>query len=139
MGPDHAAIHVDNGHRATAALAVARGLAVKLGEHGAELSALGDGVPMAAVRRRDLIGITEHGHHAGRHSLLSYVQMKEAGHVTGLDQLAGRLLEQADANHAAVQVQNEVAARIVGVALTGSGRDRGVSHGAPDEDGGRRT
>ena len=139
VGAEHAAIHVDDVHAAAATLAVAGRLAIELGEHRAEFRALGDRVAMAAVGRRDLVGIAEDRHHAGGNSLLPDIEVKESGHVTGLDQLARGLLEQTDPHHAPVQVQDQIPAGIVGISLAGTGRDCGVTHGAPDENEGRRT
>jgi hypothetical protein len=94
--------------RAALALAVAGRLAHQLGHHLVELPTLGDEVPVAAVRRGDLVVVGERGAHARGDRLLADIEMEEARQLGGLGQLTGRLLEQADADHAAVQVHQDL-------------------------------
>ena len=104
-------------HGPAAALAVAGGLSVELGEHRTKLGTLGNGMTMTAMGGGHLVGVSEDRHHARGNGLLADVEVKEAGHVAGLDQLAGVLLEQTDAHHRAVQLENQLTADVVGVSL----------------------
>ena len=126
VGAQHAARQVVDVHAAAAAAAVAGGLAVQLGEHRSELGALGDRVPVPAVRGGDLVVVAQDRHHPGGDGLLADVQVQEAGHGARLGELAGGLLEQPDPHHPAVQVEDDVSLNLEADLLDGC-----VGHGVP--------
>ena len=73
--------HVGDVHRAAVALVVP-GLAEEdLGRHLVEISALGDQVPVAAVRAGDVVVLVQHGHDAGGNRFLAHVGMERAVEV----------------------------------------------------------
>ena len=59
VGAEVALGHVGDVHRAAAAVAIAVLAAEELGEHAADLGALGDAVAVAAMGRGDLVGVGE--------------------------------------------------------------------------------
>ena len=82
VGAEHALGEVGDVHRAALAFADAVGLAVDLEQHRADIHALGDAVAVAAVRRADVVGITQV--HAGtdRDRLHAAIEVHETGHRT---------------------------------------------------------
>ncbi len=95
-------------HAAAASVAVAVDLAEQLGEHRAELGALGDRMPVAAVRRGDLVLVAQHAHGAGGDGLLTDVQVEEARHLAAFHEATGLGLEDPDPHHPAMQVEDQV-------------------------------
>jgi hypothetical protein len=110
-------VQVGDVHRAALAPAVARRLAEELGVHVAEVAALGDEVAVAAVGAGDLVLGGEVRHHTRRHRLLADVEVEGAGDLARLHQLARLLLEDADAHHAPVQIEQRLARRFHTVIL----------------------
>jgi hypothetical protein len=102
--PEHADGEVGHMHRAAPAAAGAGGLAVQLGEHGAERDALRDGVAVTAMGRRDVVGRGEVTAHSHRGGLLARAGVHEAGQFAGLEQLFDARLEGTDGLHPAQQV-----------------------------------
>jgi hypothetical protein len=101
-------------HRAALALAVAGRLAEQFGVHLPEVPALGDEMAVAAMCARDLVLIGEVRHHAGGNGFLAHVEMECARDLALLHQLARLFLEDADADHAPVEiVQNLLVDRAV--------------------------
>ena len=102
LAPSMPSDEVVDVHRPALAAAVAGGLAHQLGHHPREVAALGDEVTVAAVGRGDVVVDAQRLAHADGHRLLADVEVEEARHLARLHQLAGGLLEEADAHHAAM-------------------------------------
>ena len=69
-----------------------------------------DRMAVLAVRRDDGVVRAEHLHHADRDRLLAVVEMQEAADLPGAVELRAAVLELADAQHLAQQVQRRVRA-----------------------------
>jgi hypothetical protein len=99
VGAEIAALDIGDVHRAAAPAAVPVFLAEELGEHACGIGALGDAVPVPAVRRKDVIVAAQWQRRTDGAGLLPDRQMHravdQAAHVAGL----GRLLELADQMH----------------------------------------
>ena len=94
--------------------AVAAFAAEQLQHHALRLGALGDGVAMAAMIRRDAVILAQVRADAGRDTLLADGDMQRPGNFPGLVRRERGLLEGADARHRAVEVSEaaQVVARI---------------------------
>ena len=111
---EHAEFHVADVHAAAFALAVAGRAAEQFGEHPIELAAFRDEVAVAAVRAGDLVVARQMHHHAGGDRLLADVEVQGAGDLAGFHQLAGFFFEDADADHAAVDIEQDFVVRLLG-------------------------
>jgi hypothetical protein len=89
-------------HRAALALAVADLLAEQLREHQLRIGALGQAVPVAAVRARDVVVLPERLAHPDGNGLLADVEMRQARHQRARVQVVDALLEQANRHHLAI-------------------------------------
>ena len=103
-------------HAAALALAVAGRPAEQLRVHLPEVAAFGDEVAVSAVGPGDLVGVGEVDHDAGGDGLLPDIEVQRARDLRRLHELARFFLEDADANHPPVDVEQLVAIR--GVALS---------------------
>src|SRR5579859_924001 len=103
-----AALGVGDVHRTALAVAVARLLAEQLREHAVQLSALGDAVPMSAMRAGDVVVVVERGAHAHGHRLLADVEVGQPRHLAAAIQVVDLLFEMTDPEHAAIQLEGEV-------------------------------
>ena len=84
VGPEHAHAEVGDVHGAAHAPAAAGALAEHLGHHGAQVRALGDAVPVAAVGARSCSPSRfEVRAHSGGHGLLAVVLVHAARHGRG--------------------------------------------------------
>src|SRR5713226_8995521 len=111
-------------HRAALALAVAGLLAEQLGEHAVDVRALREAVPVAAVRRRDVVVLPQRRADADRDALLAAIEVREPGHLRASIQLVDLLLEQADLRHLPVHLEPRAVRHLLG-------RQRhGLGHGA---------
>jgi hypothetical protein len=138
VGAEHAEVHVRDVHAAALALAVAGRLAEQFGEHAVEGAALGDQMAVAAVRAGDPVLVRQMHHDAGCDGFLAHVQVQGARDLAVLHELAGGFLEQADAHHAPVHVEQGLVRNLYGqVGLPplmcglGPGLGRADFHGAP--------
>ena len=110
---EHAELHVADVHAAAFAFAVAGGAAEQFGEHAIELAAFRDEVTVTAVRAGDLVVVGQVHHHAGGDRFLTYIKVQGAGNLAGFHQLAGFFLEDADADHAAVNIEQNFVVRLL--------------------------
>ena len=74
-------------------------LAVELRHHLVRVRALGEGVPVRAVRRGDDVVLLERLADADRDRLLTDGDMEESGQLTGAEALLHLLLETANEEH----------------------------------------
>ena len=88
-------------HRAAVAARAALQLAVELRHHRVDVRALGDRVPVRAVRRGDHVVRLERRHHARRDGLLADRDVQEARQLAGAEALLDLLLEAPDQQHLA--------------------------------------
>ncbi len=109
---EHAELHVGDVHAAALAFAVAGRAAEQLGEHAVELAALGDEVTVAAVRAGDLVVARQVHHHAGGDRLLPDIEVQGTRNLAGFHQLSGLFFEDADADHAAVDIEQDFVVRL---------------------------
>ena len=91
-------------HRAAVAAGAALLLAVELGHHLVHVRALGDRVPVRAVRRGDHVVRLERRADAGGDRLLADAHVQEAGQLARPEALLHLLLEAADEQHLAEQL-----------------------------------
>ena len=102
VGAEHALGEVGDVHRAALALAEAVGAAVDLEHHALHVAALGDAVPVAAMRADDVVGVVEVLADADRDRFLARIEVREAGDLARGDFHVQPLLEFADGLHLAV-------------------------------------
>ena len=99
IGAQHALGEVSDVHRAALALAQAILAAVDLLHHPDHVTALGDAVAMTAMGAGDVVCIGERRAHTDRDRLLSGIEVRKAGNLTGRDLDVQPLLELADGLH----------------------------------------
>jgi hypothetical protein len=114
--------HIENVHRSATTAARPGALAVELGHDRVHRQAARDRVPVLAISRYDGVLGPERLHHADRHCLLAVAQMQEAADLLFAVELNAAILEAADAQHLAQQLET---------ALAGDARGRDRDHGAP--------
>src|SRR4051812_30166733 len=90
---------IRNVHRATLAAAVALLASEQLAVHAPDVRALGDAVPVPAVRRGDGVVLPERRADADGDGLLADVEVREARHLRRQVELVRLHLERADAKH----------------------------------------
>ncbi len=104
VGAQYADIGVRDVHGTALALAVSRPLAVELRHHPIHLTALGDEMPMAAMRARDIILFIKAAAYTRRDRFLPDVQMHEAGYLPPRIQPGDALLKTTDLQHGPVYI-----------------------------------
>ena len=114
VGPEHPAVKVGDVHRPALALADARRAPEELGHHCLRLDALGEAVAMAAMGGGEGVARREVGGDGDGHRFLARVQVEEAGQLSGCDELGELLLEDADATHATVGLEQLLARKLHG-------------------------
>src|SRR5690606_25594209 len=92
-------------HRSAPSPTTPRLLAEQLRHEPARGDATCDGVTVLAIGPRDRVGGPQRLHHADSDRLLAVVQVQEAADLAGAVQLGTAILEAADAQHLAQQVQ----------------------------------
>ena len=92
-------------HRAALALAVSRFLAEQFGEHAIGRRALGQAVPVAAMRAGDVIVLAQRLANTDRHGFLADIEMRETRHDGARVKVIDLLFEQANGHHLAIGVQ----------------------------------
>ena len=105
-------------HRAALALGVAALAPGELGHHPLGVHAAGQHVAVVAVGGHHRVDLFEVGLHAHHHGLLADVEVAEAGDLALAVELARLLLETADQQHVAVELEQ------LRLALLGPGRGR---------------
>ena len=100
---------IDEVHRAPLARGTAVDLAIKLGEHRAQIAALADVVSVRAMGADDVVFQTQAPAHAGGHRLLADAEMRGAAHVPFRVQRLDPLLDPTDLQHRAVEREALVA------------------------------
>src|SRR5688572_26145648 len=108
VGAKIAGRRVGDVHRAALALAVPGFLAQQLSEHQVRRCALGQAVPVTAMRARDVVVFPQCLAHADGDRLLADVEVREPGHQRPRVEIVDALLEQADGDHLLVQPQQRV-------------------------------
>ena len=116
-----AVLDVDHVHRPGAAAAHAGGAAEHLGDQRVGVGALGERVPVAAIRAGEPVAGLERRAHADRHGLLAGAQVGGAVDLALEEQALHLGLEPADQQHPPVAVE---------VGRRGLGVDRGVDRHA---------
>src|SRR6266850_2136564 len=101
VGAQHTDREVRDVHGAALALAIAVDPAEQLGEHPANVGALGDAVPVTPVGARHAIRHGQMRADTDGHGLLAHVGMHRAVDLAGEPQLDGPLVELADQDHGA--------------------------------------
>lgn len=96
VGSQHTNGEIRDMHGAAAALAQAGLLTKNLSHHPVHIGTLSNAVAMTAVRGLDHIVLPQSSAYAGSNSLLTDVQMYEAGDLTGQRVVLDALLEMAD-------------------------------------------
>ena len=99
VGTHHALAQIGDMHGTALAAAKTRLLAINLGHHGIDVTALGDRVAMAAVIAGDLVALVEMHAEAGRAGFFPGIKMHEAGNIAGGEFHVQPLLEFADGFH----------------------------------------
>ena len=105
IGAEHSFRKVGDVHRTALAAADARVLAENFRHHPMHVASLGDAVPVAAMRRGDMVGLGEMHAHAHRRRLLPGIEMGVARNVAARHLGADAILEDANGPHCAVRLQ----------------------------------
>ena len=117
VGAQHAHIHIRDMHGAALALAVAGLTSHQLGEHPAQIGALGDAVAVAAVVGNDVVVVGQVGADAHADGLLAVVGVDRRAGQVHLGQLDGLLLKFADGGHPGIQIQQDFLVQLFHVCL----------------------
>src|SRR5207244_2057392 len=99
---------VEDVHRATLSLAIARSASEQLRHHPFDVGALRNEVAMAAVSARDPVAVSKNRAGADRDRLLANVEMNKPRQLPELEQLLHLLLKGPNPNHALVQRKREL-------------------------------
>ena len=105
VGPEHTVRAVGDVHRAAAPAAQPGLLAIHLGHHALQVGALGDDVPVAAVAGIEVVAVAQGAAHGRGHRLLADRQVDGlGGELAGLERRSEVLLEAADGEHDAIEL-----------------------------------
>src|ERR1700694_548732 len=120
-----AKLGVEHVHRAATAVRGSRFLAEELGHHGLRVDAAGDGVPVLAVAREDVVVQLERANAADDSRFLTDVEVAVAADLRLGVLLLRALFEPSDELHLAVQAEQEIAILLLQLQRLGCERGGG--------------